>query len=162
MLRNCLVIFLLAVCSVGSFAFEGRVIGILDGDTIAVLNEDGQSQTRCRLAQIDAPEKRQDFGQAAKKELSSIIFGKSITVVVTGKDQYERAICKISLGSLDVNLLMVQRGMAWVYQKYNNDSNYSSAEAVAKARKIGLWIDPKPVAPWEFRRETKVSTLSTR
>ena len=44
--------------------FSGHVVGILDGDTIDVLN--GHHTDRIRLSGIDCPEKGQAFGKRAK------------------------------------------------------------------------------------------------
>ena len=55
------------------FAFSAKVIKISDGDTITVLS--GKEQTKVRLYGIDAPEKKQDYGQRSKQFLASLIAG---------------------------------------------------------------------------------------
>lgn len=54
---------------------QGRVIAVHDGDTFTVLTIDHQ-QNKIRMAEIDAPESRQPYGNKAKQELSNLIFEK--------------------------------------------------------------------------------------
>jgi endonuclease YncB( thermonuclease family) len=62
---------ILAVLAFPAWAdtIAGRVVGVADGDTITVLDEQRQ-QHKIRLAGIDAPEKRQSFGNGAKQRMS--------------------------------------------------------------------------------------------
>ena len=48
----------------------GLVVAIADGDTLTVLNEDFQ-QVKIRLAEIDAPEKKQPFGSRSSSRSAS-------------------------------------------------------------------------------------------
>ena len=67
LLRSAFVCFLLlcAVSLAHAESFAGKVVRVLDGDTVEVMH-DGKAE-RIRLAQIDCPEKDQPFGQAAKR-----------------------------------------------------------------------------------------------
>ena len=56
----------------------GLVVAIADGDTLTVLNEDFQ-QVKIRLAEIDAPEKRQAFGTRSRQSLSELCHEKRAT-----------------------------------------------------------------------------------
>jgi micrococcal nuclease len=91
--------------------YEGKVVGILDGDTITVL-VGGHQPLKVRLAEIDAPEKSQAFGQRAKQSLSDLVFGKQVRVEQQDRDRYGRVVGKAYVGSLDVNAEQVRRGMA--------------------------------------------------
>jgi endonuclease YncB( thermonuclease family) len=139
-------------CSISVLAdtISGQVVGVSDGDTITVLDS-SKKQTRVRLAQIDAPEKRQDFGAASKDALSGLVFGKPVTVEAETIDKYGRTVGKVLVGGVDANLEQVKKGMAWVYRQYAHDSVYFAAEKSAKAAKIGLWSKSGAVPPWEFR-----------
>ncbi|MDD2769971.1 MAG: thermonuclease family protein [Methylococcus sp.] len=132
----------------------GRVVAVLDGDTITVLS-DAHRQTRVRLAQIDAPEKRQDYGQASKRALSAWVYGKQVTVEVADTDRYGRSVGRVLLGGTDVNLEQVRAGMAWVYRQYAHDPAYFSAEDQARTARRGLWSQPNPVPPWDFRHKRR-------
>ena len=54
-----------------------------------------------------------------------------------------------------MNAQMVREGMAWVYRQYAKDRTLYELERQAKASKRGLWADPEPVAPWDFRRNKR-------
>lgn len=73
-----------------SFAFTGKVVGISDGDTISVMHK-GKAQ-KVRLAGIDAPEKKQDFGNRAKQFTSDLVFGKIVEVREHDIDRYDRIV----------------------------------------------------------------------
>ena len=140
--------------------FEGRVVGVADGDTITVL-DDSRVQRKIRLAGIDAPEKKQPFGQRSKESLSDLVFNREVQVETTKRDRYGREIGRVMVKGLDANLQQVKLGMAWHYKAYEreqsrNDRNtYSDAENESKAAKRGLWVDSDPVPPWEFRHKGK-------
>lgn len=151
--------FLIAACLLiasivyAGYEFEAKVVRVLDGDTIEVLFD---NQTRkIRLAQIDAPEKSQAFGQRSKQSLSDLVFGKHIQVAVETKDRYGRLVGRIYYGSIDVNAEQIRKGMAWVYTKYATDQSFFEIEKEARSDRRGLWYDPSPIPPWEYRHSGK-------
>lgn len=135
--------------------YSGKVVGITDGDTVTILSN-GQ-EVKVRLAGIDAPEKGQAFGQAAKTHLSDLIFGKQVEIEATKKDGYGRTIGKIFLDGKDINLQMVADGYAWHYKTYAKEQSpvdrtlYADTHNAASNRRSGLWIDGNAVAPSVFR-----------
>lgn len=133
----------------------GRVVGVHDGDTITVLTADKQS-VKVRLFGIDAPESKQPFGSRAKQELSALVFGKDVRVVVANRDRYGRTIGRVFVGQIDVSLAMVRAGMAWWYSDYAKKArDLQAAESDARQAKRGVWSEPEPVAPWLFRRNAR-------
>lgn len=130
--------------------FEGRVVGVADGDTITVLT-DGRESIRIRLAEIDAPEKSQAFGQRSKQALSDMVFGKTVRVEQKDVDRYGRVVGRIFIGGTDVNAEQVRQGMAWAYRQYLRDTTLITVEKEAREARRGLWSDPHPVPPWEYR-----------
>lgn len=140
---------------------EGRVVGIADGDTITVL-DDTNTQHKIRLAGIDAPEKKQAFGNSSKKSLSDLVFAKSVTVETDKRDKYGREVGKVLVGGVDANLEQVKRGMAWHYKAYEREQSvidrkvYADAENEAKHARRGLWTDAAPEPPWEFRNKGRI------
>ena len=132
----------------------GKVVGVSDGDTLTILSQNNQTY-KIRLAQIDAPEKKQDFGQASKQSLSDICYGKNATAAVETIDKYKRYVAAITCNGLEANLEQVKRGMAWVYIQYAKDKKYFIAEKEAKNTHIGLWSIKNPTPPWEFRKIKK-------
>ena len=139
---------------------SGRVVGVTDGDTITVLDA-ANRQTKVRLHQIDAPEKNQDFGQASKQSLSTLVFGKQVKIEVADTDKYGRTVGKVWIGGLDANLEQIRKGMAWVYEKYANDPAYFAAERTAKMNRVGLWNQPNPTPPWVFRHPERAGSTGT-
>ena len=91
-----------------------------DGDTISVLDS-SKGLTKVRLHQIDAPEKRQDFGQRSKQSLSDLVYGKHVRIEIADMDRYGRTVGKVWVNGKDANLEQVKRGMAWVYTKYASE-----------------------------------------
>jgi endonuclease YncB( thermonuclease family) len=140
--------------------FSGQVIAVTDGDTVKVLNKDNVVE-RIRVAGIDAPEKKQPFGTQSKHSLSALTFDKKVDVFFDKRDRYGRIIGKIVIGNTDVGLEQVRRGLAWHYKRYMSEqspgdqSSYAKAEEEASAAKRGLWRDPVPVAPWDWRHKPK-------
>lgn len=133
--------------------FSGKVVGASDGDTITVLKD--REQVKVRLVEIDAPEKRQAFGNRSKQALSQLVHGKQVEIRDHGTDRYGRTLGRVYQSGLDVNAEMVRRGMAWVYVKYAKDQGLYQIEAEAREQRRGLWADKEPVAPWEWRRARK-------
>ena len=129
-----------------------RVVSVHDGDTITGLGE-SKIQYKIRLDAIDAPELGQPFGQASKKALSEKVFGKDVVVIPKTKDKYGRTVGHILIDGRDVNLLMLEEGMAWHYKHYDHNARLARAEEEARAAKKGLWSDGDPVPPWEWRKE---------
>ncbi len=75
-LQLTLVVFLIAMLFPAiTFAWEGKVVSVTDGDTIKVL-KDGQ-QVKIRLASIDCPEKGQPYGQKAKQFTADMVTDKN-------------------------------------------------------------------------------------
>ena len=133
-----------------------KVVGVHDGDTITGLDED-KKQFKIRLDAIDAPELGMPFGQASRKALSEKVFGKMVEVIVKSKDRYGRTVGHVLLDKRDMNLEMLEAGMAWHYAHYDHNKRLAEAEQEARRNRIGLWQDPNPVAPWDWRKAKKAA-----
>lgn len=130
-----------------------RVIGVKDGDTVVLLTA-AKTEITVRLSEIDAPERKQAFGTVSRTFLSNLIFGKEVKLEKLGNDRYGRTLGFIYLrNGTNVNLEMVKNGMAWQYVKYSKSAVLKQAQASAKSSRVGLWRDPYPLPPWEFRRK---------
>jgi endonuclease YncB( thermonuclease family) len=132
--------------------FQGQAVRVLDGDTIEVLSS-GNRSVRVRLANIDAPEKTQPFGQKSKEHLIDLVAGKDVVVIDVGGDQYGRRIGRVLVDGQEANVEQVRSGLAWVYTRYNHDGQLPSLEGAARSQRVGLWVDPNPQAPWEYRHQ---------
>ena len=149
-------LLLALACTAHAENITGQVVSVADGDTITVLDAD-KVQHKIRLAGIDAPEKKQSFGNRSKESLSELAYDKAVTVETDKRDKYGRQVGKVLVNGQDVNLVQVERGMAWFYRQYQREQSpndrrlYEAAEDAAKADKRGLWRDTDPKPPWEFR-----------
>ena len=146
---------LLLSLSLFSAEIKGKVVAVTDGDTITVLDKMDKGNFKIRLDKIDAPEKKQAFGNKAKQFLSALIFGKQVTVRYKAVDRYGRISGVIYCDGAEINLVMVQNGYAWHYSYYDKTPAYIQAEKQARADKKGLWADPNPINPYEFRKMKK-------
>lgn len=145
------VVFTIVLLPLQSFALDGRVVRIVDGDTLVLLTED-RDQVKVRLSEIDAPETSQAYGRKSKNALASICAGKTASLLNTGKDRYGRTLARVICGDIDANATMVEQGFAWVYDRYVKDQSLYSLQNEAKEKRLGLWRDANPLAPWEYRR----------
>lgn len=159
-MKYCLLAFLLFVTSVQAETLEGRVVGVADGDTITIL-DNNNTQYKIRLAGIDAPEKKQPFGNVSKKSLSDLVYGKQVTIDWNKQDRYGRTVGKVLVDGVDANLEQVKHGQAWFYKKYQNEQplqdrlDYLHAQEAAVNSRTGLWVDKEPIAPWDFRKSRR-------
>ena len=149
-----LLFLLFCVCFYG-FVFSqkitAKVVGVKDGDTFVVLHE--KKEIVVRLEHIDAPEKNQPFGYKAKKFVSDFCCGKTVVVIGNGKkDRNGRWIGEIFYNNQNLNKELVRKGLAWHYKRYSKSANYADLEIAARKKKIGLWRDKDPVAPWNWRK----------
>jgi endonuclease YncB( thermonuclease family) len=136
---------------------EGLVVGVADGDLITILDLD-RRQHKIRFSGIDAPERGQPSGFRSKENLSKLIYDRNVLAECGKRDRYGREVCKVLEGSRDVGLEQIRAGYAWWYRTYASEQSpedrerYESAEREAKGKKVGLWRDPNPAPPWEWRR----------
>lgn len=126
-------------------------MGVSDGDKISVLR-DGR-EVKVRLHGIDAPEAKQPFGTKAKQFTSEAVFGKVVQVEVRDRDRYGRLVGEVFFNRDTLNGYIVRAGFAWAYREYS--MQFVPQEAEARRFRRGLWQDPNPAAPWEFRKAAK-------
>lgn len=144
-------------------SFSGTVVGVTDGDTIKVLKAENQRyrEIKVRFHGVDAPESKQAFGTKAKQFVSNLVFRKQVRVEQVVIDRYGRLVGRVYYTSTDgkerlLNLDCVKAGMAWWYDHYApNDVSLRDAQEAARRVRIGLWSDPSPVAPWDYRRSQR-------
>ena len=150
------ILIMMLALSLQAAEFEAEVIGVMDGDTIKVLTSD-KREIKIRFEHIDAPEKKQPFGQVCKGMLSDMIYGKTVFVRSQKRpDRYGRMIAEVFMceaSKESVNMAMVRQGCAWHYKQFSKDSTYSEAERIARESKAGLWKDNEPVPPWNWRKK---------
>jgi endonuclease YncB( thermonuclease family) len=157
-MRAVLYLAVLALAPCAALAdFTGRVVKIADGDTLTVLVD--RKQIKVRLSDIDAPERKQPFGTRSRQSLSAICGGKSAQVDDRGKDRYGRTLDRVTCASIDANAEQLRRGMAWVYERFApKDSPLYALQLEAQTARRGLWHEPRPVPPWEWRANKMKTT----
>jgi endonuclease YncB( thermonuclease family) len=143
------VLFLLA-CSAHAETFEGKVIRVVDGDSLIV--ELTQERIRVRLKEIDAPELKQPFGKHSQQSLTALCANKVARVMWTEKDRNGRTLGRVWCAGIDANAEQVRRGMAWVFDRYVKDRSLYPLQENARAGGRGLWADAEPVPPWQWRQ----------
>ena len=133
----------------------GKCIDVADGDTCTLLLANNQ-KVILRFYGIDAPESGQEFGKESTDYCTKLILGKDLKVETLYKDKYGRSVSKIYTDNKYINLEMVKAGFAWHYVFYSpNDLGFAQAEKEAREKKLGLWIQPNPLEPREYRMTHK-------
>lgn len=129
-----------------------KVVGVVDGDTIKVVQND--KEYKVRLTEIDCPERHQPYYQKAKELTSDLCFGKKVTITSGTFDRYGRILGEVALPDGRIlNEELLRAGMAWQYKQYSKNPFYAKIESEAKQSRRGLWNDKDPIPPWEFRKK---------
>lgn len=142
---------------------SGRVIAVADGDTLTVLDA-GRVPRKLRLDAIDAPERRQPYGQRARESLADLAHGRTARAECPKVDRYGRAVCRVIVDGVDVGLQQIRRGLAWHYTRYAHEqpaelrTAYNKAELAARAERSGLWSGTEPTPPWDYRRAQRATS----
>lgn len=171
---------LLAACSIALSAapaswaatYTGTVTIVRDGDTVQVTTDQGE-KLEVRLHGIDAPERKrkkrrgQPYAEQSRDTLNRLAWRKRVTVESANIDRSGRRVGTLSVetgsGAVDAGLLQVQLGMAWTFPRYlpelpeNLRESYRYAEAIARTKRRGLWVDEKPQPPWVWRPRARAS-----
>ena len=130
--------------------YTGRVVAVHDGDTVTVATATGR--VKVRLAGIDSPEVGQKWASQARDFTASLVLNRTVVVESSGSDQYGRVLGDVRVNGVDVNEAVVRQGLAWPYDLGSVDPRIVAAERVARAERAGLWSDPSPMPPWQWRR----------
>ena len=145
-------LFLLIFTFFQTKEYTGKIIYVTDGDNFTLQTEQGN--LKIRMDGIDAPEMDQEYGKESKAFLFKYLH-KECRVIYKGVDKYGRTIGVLYVVDVNINLLSVEKGFAWHYKKYSNDSTLVQAEVRARGEKKGLWENPNAIAPWEWRLRGK-------
>jgi endonuclease YncB( thermonuclease family) len=139
------------------FAWQGRVVSVMDGDTIEVLKYD--QQITIRLAAIDCPEKSQPWHKRAKKFTSHMVLQKNVLVLPTHEDHDGKMRAWIFIEEINLNKALLRAGLAWHDRKHSNESLLTALEMEARAANKGLWSEPDPIAPWAWPKQKDSKTI---
>jgi len=137
--------------------FAGEVTRVVDGDTLDV-RDDAGNEYRIRLAGIDAPESDQPYGSASRRNLASLVDGRTVIVQSYKTDDYDRLVGTVWIGGMDICLEQVKAGLAWWYEYHKDEQSradqiaYANAEREAQGAKRGLWSEGNPINPYDWRQ----------
>ncbi|EAP5829089.1 thermonuclease family protein [Salmonella enterica] len=151
-----ILLLLLILAPAVQATLTGRVVRVIDGDTVVVLTAPA-TEVRIRLAGIDAPEKGQPYGQRARQFLASRVAGRVVEISGDSRDRYGRTLGTIWTDGRDINAELVCSGIAWAYRVRNEVQNpaYLQCENTAREQKKSLWQEPSPVPPWQWRKQLR-------
>lgn len=150
----------LAMSTAGAETLSGFVIHVSDGDTVTALLPNKES-IRIRMAGIDAPESKQDFGRRSRQLMSRLVKNRDVQIHVVDRDKYGRYVARLETSDGDVGIVMLEQGLARVYLKYvrnlsrDYQAAYMHAESQARSEGLGLWSDPRQIPPWEWRQQQR-------
>ena len=145
-----IVLALLGGCESAAQTFTATVVAVHDGDTISVRTR-GET-IRIRLEGIDCPEYRQPFSARARQFTSKMVGRRTVSIEGRGRDQFDRLLARVRVDGVELNEALVRNGLAWHYGGRNPDRALADAERTARAARTGIWSQPDPVPPWEWRR----------
>lgn len=139
-----------------------QVTRFIDGDSFVATSRDGQS-VPVRISGIDAPEKGQPGSRAASKALRRLVADRWLVLRVIKRDRYGRLVGRLMLNDRDIGLILVRKGLAWHFKRYEHEQaravrgQYQEAQLAARENGLGVWTDPAPTPPWEWRRQNRSS-----
>ena len=164
---------------------RGVVIGVIDGDTVLFKPDHSGAASRAflkvRLADIDAPEKDQPYGEAATRALTALVRDQHVEIHTVATDAYGRSIAHLQKGAMPINTELVRLGFAWTYdstrtsvrsgseypqgasrsfrasRRYRRNASLMEAQNTARRAQRGLWADASPTPPWMWRRAPPAS-----
>lgn len=148
-------LLLFSSASLAETRYDGRVVEVIDGDTLEVLVAGSPPERlRIRLAGIDTPERGQPWSRRARQALAARVAGKAVRVNAVTTDRYGRVVGEVYAGDVCVSCELVREGHAWVYRRYTNDAVLKRLEEDAQKNGRGLWGLPEAerIPPWEWRR----------
>ena len=148
-------LFILLICTVciaQAEEFSGKIIAVLDGDTVLVARGK-ERPVKVRLADIDAPEKAQEYGMASRQSLQDMVLRKQVQINSKAVDDYGRLVADIIVGGLNVNHEQVRRGMAWNYSRFRSSNKLAALQREAQLAKRGLWADALAIEPSQWRKQ---------
>lgn len=147
-----LLFLLLNTYTINEKTLEGKVINVADGDTITILDKKN-NKIKIRFHGIDCPEKGQDFFNVAKDYTKSNTYGKTVKIKVKNIDRYQRTVGEVIVNNnINLNIKLLEKGLAWHYTTYDKSFKYAKAELTARNKKLNIWSLSNAIAPWDFRK----------
>jgi len=137
---------------------QTTAVEIVDGDSLIIATPD-LTRTTIKLAGIDAPEPNQPFGMSAKRSLSDICHRRLVALTDVRRDRFGRTVARVHCVGVDASAEQVRRGMAWMNIREGRDQALQDLQDEARAAGRGLWAEPNPTAPWDWRRDGRKTVI---
>ena len=88
---------------------------------------------KIRLVCIDTPEMKGQRAdptpaKAARGYLNSLVAGEEVSIRRITKDIYGRTVAEISIGEMNIQQRLVEKGFASVYKEYSGQCSWSRSE----------------------------------
>lgn len=149
-------LFTIALCAIATpcGAWSARVVTVTDGDTIGVEPASGGAQVKIRLHGIDAPERNQPFGEAARRLVLNVALHRAVFIEEKSQDRYGRIVATVWLDTGEsLQSVLLDSGLAWVWPRYcRNCQDWERVQKDAQGSGLGIWSDHTPIPPWEWRQ----------
>ena len=133
-----------------------EVVRVADGDTLWVRR--AERTFAVELEGIDCPETGQPFGGEATRFAAEHALDKRVNLRHRYKTRDGDTVAYVLVlpERRCLNHDLVEAGLAWWdRERAGYDEHLWELEGVAKANKRGLWQEPYPVPPWEWRKHHK-------
>ena len=139
--------------------YRCKVLKVYDGDTITVQRFNlRRSTTSIRMAYIDAPELKQNYGNESREALKKLVLGRWVKVYILQQDKYGRCVSEVLYRGKNINELMIKQGAAWAYAEYirpaQRKNTLLALQNDAKQKKRGLWKSSRIQSPQDYRKKT--------
>jgi len=162
LITTLVIVVLLFSAQASPKTITGEVVVIHQGDTFtikSILPNGNEKLYKIRLSNIDTPELKQPFGKKANFFTASLIFGEEVQIQYEMVDFYGRLIGTVILPEgKTLNEKLIGVGLAWHYRVVPFPNPLlERLQYKAWRKKIGFWVDPSPIPPWEFRREKELA-----
>ena len=147
------VLFSGGICQAGAAPFSAKVTRIIDGDTIEIIQD--MQVRRVRIWGIDSPEWDQPYAPQAHQFTRGMLAGKEVQVLPKDIDIYGRLVAVITVDEKNISEELVRSGLAWVHIYYCHElicDTWKLLQEKAASQHQGLWNDPHPVAPWQWKK----------
>jgi endonuclease YncB( thermonuclease family) len=162
----CALLVALPAAAAADPPWAGTVVGIADGDSVAVL-DGARRQHQVRIAAVDAPERGAPFSRAARDALAAQVQRRQVEVRPVSTDRFGRTVAQVFVDGQDVGLALIEAGLAWHFRRHalpdpEQRSRYDAAEAAAQRARRGLWSQSDPQPPWEDRAARRAASTAPR
>jgi len=131
----------------GQNVMTGKCVKVLDGDTLIIECE--KNRRTVNIEGIDAPELEQPWGKEVRSFVRDMVRGEDVKVEVL-ESSGDTIRARVTVNGVDLSEMLVSRGLAWVSEG-GNDPDLAGLGSKARELPCGLWMDPEPEPPWEFR-----------